>query len=104
MSFALTLIFTCGVGCGDPPDVTINEVYSSYSECDRAGQAWLSPDANPQGAVLAYSCSESTAMVLATATIRANSSPVNTGSTGGHPSGGGFFDELVNFFKRLFGG
>jgi hypothetical protein len=97
MSFALTLIFTCGVGCGDPSEVTINQVYSSYSECDRAGQAWLSPDANPQGAVLTYSCSESTARGLATATIPANSSS-------GHPSGGGFFDELLSFFKKLFGG
>ena len=101
MSFALTLIFTYGVGCGEPPSVTIDQVYSSYEECDQSGQGWLSPDANPQGAVLTYSCDQSSAEVLTTSTIQTGNSPPKTTT---QSSGGGFFDGLLNFFKKLFGG
>src|SRR3974390_2741819 len=103
MSFALTLIFTCGVGCGEPPSVTIDQVYSSYEECDQSGQGWLSPDANPQATVLTYSCDQSSAEVLATSTGQtANSPPAAQSNPAGGSSGGGFFDELLNFFKKLF--
>jgi hypothetical protein len=56
MSYALTLVFACGIGCGEPAQVTVTTPYATSQECDMAGQGWMAPNANPEGAVDHYSC------------------------------------------------
>ena len=56
MSWKLVLYFTCGVHCGEPASVALPQTYASQQECTAAGNAWLSPNANPTQAVASFTC------------------------------------------------
>jgi len=56
VTFVLTLIFTCGVGCGTPARVTLAQTYPTKQACQQAGAVWLSPAANPTKTVRAFTC------------------------------------------------
>jgi hypothetical protein len=51
--FVLTIYFVC---CGTPPNVRLPETYPTREACGKAGAVWFSPAANPQKAVLRFSC------------------------------------------------
>ena len=51
MKYLLTLLFSCGLGCGEPAQVTLPTLYVTYQECLAAGEIWVSPNANPMTAV-----------------------------------------------------
>jgi len=51
MKYFLVLFFTCGHGCGFPPEVTLPTRYETLQSCLVAGNAWISPKANPTRAV-----------------------------------------------------
>jgi hypothetical protein len=53
--YRLTLIFACGAGCGSPEQITIATPYT-YEQCQAAGGQWLSPQANPAGALSGFQC------------------------------------------------
>ena len=57
MSWILILYFTCGVGCTEPASVTLPFVYVTEQGCEEAGNAWLSPRANPTRTVASFACS-----------------------------------------------
>jgi len=52
MKYVLTLIFSCGGGCGSPAQVTLPTLYMTHQECLAAGNVWLSPNANPTRTVV----------------------------------------------------
>jgi|SRR5215472_12319123 len=52
MQYLLTLLFSCGLGCGEPAQVTLPTLYVTYQECLAAGQIWVSPNANPTPTVV----------------------------------------------------
>jgi hypothetical protein len=54
VQYVLIVFFACGLGCGTPTQFA--QTYQSYSQCQSAGMTWLSPGANPSGAVGGYSC------------------------------------------------
>jgi hypothetical protein len=54
MSWILVLYFTCGVNCGEPISVVLPLTYASQQECTDAGNAWLSPNANPTQTVASF--------------------------------------------------
>lgn len=56
--YLLTLLFTCGHGCGSPESVTLRTFYDSYDECTEAGRAWMLPAANPTFAIRGFVCEE----------------------------------------------
>jgi len=56
MSWKLVLYFTCAAGCGEPASVALPQTYASQQECMAAGNAWLSPNANPRQAVASFNC------------------------------------------------
>jgi len=58
MSWKLVLYFTCAAGCGEPASVALPQTYASQQECTAAGNAWLSPNANPRHAVARFSCGD----------------------------------------------
>jgi hypothetical protein len=53
--YRLTLVFACAAGCGWPEQVTIETRYT-YEQCQAAGAQWLSPQANPTGALSDFQC------------------------------------------------
>jgi hypothetical protein len=59
MTYALVLFFKCGLGCGYPAYIVMSPRYKTYEQCDVAGRQWLSPNANPRGALARYECSNS---------------------------------------------
>ena len=52
----LTLIFTCGDGCGFPASVTLPTPYETQQQCMDAGKVWISPTANFTFAIRGYQC------------------------------------------------
>ena len=56
MSWILVLYFTCGVGCGEPVSVTLPLTYATEQGCKKAGNVWLSPNANPTQTVASFTC------------------------------------------------
>jgi hypothetical protein len=56
MKYVLILLFTCGRGCGSPPEVALPTQYSTLQLCLIAGNVWLSRNANPSGAVRDFRC------------------------------------------------
>jgi len=56
MKYVLVLLFTCGRGCGSPPEVTLPTRYETQQACLVAGNAWISPNANPGRAVRDFRC------------------------------------------------
>ena len=55
----LTLIFTCGDGCGSPASVTLPTPYETQQQCMEAGKVWISTAANFTFAIKGYQCDES---------------------------------------------
>ena len=49
----LALIFALD---GTPPSVQLETVYASQRACQSAGEAWLTPQANPTHTVRTFSC------------------------------------------------
>ena len=56
MKYVLVLLFTCGAGCGSPAEVTLPKRYETQQMCLIAGNAWISPNANPVRAVRDFRC------------------------------------------------
>jgi hypothetical protein len=57
MKFFLTLIFSCGIGCGQPVEVTLKDhPYATLKECGAAAKTWLSPNANFKHAIRTFRC------------------------------------------------
>jgi hypothetical protein len=56
MKYVLVLLFTCGHGCGSPAEVTLPTRYDTLQGCLVAGNAWISPKANPVRAVRDFRC------------------------------------------------
>ena len=56
MEYALIVFFSCGLGCGSPTQFTAQQRYQSFAQCDAAGRIWVSPSANPVGAIAGYRC------------------------------------------------
>ena len=54
--YLLTLIFTCGQDCGEPPKVTLPTHYATAMECVQAGDQWITVHANPQKAIRTFTC------------------------------------------------
>jgi hypothetical protein len=52
----LTLIFSCGDGCGFPASVTLPTPYETQQQCMDAGKVWISPAANFTFAIRGYQC------------------------------------------------
>ena len=50
----LTLVFTC---CGFPLSASLPQDFPTLEACNKAGQVWLQPNSNPQGAVRTFRCS-----------------------------------------------
>jgi hypothetical protein len=60
MSYLLILLFTCGQGCGSPPEVTLPMRYATLQLCQIAGNDWISPKSNPTRAVRDFRCTMDT--------------------------------------------
>jgi hypothetical protein len=56
MKYVLVLLFACGRGCGSPAEVSLPSRYETLQLCLIAGNAWLSPKANPTRAVKDFRC------------------------------------------------
>jgi hypothetical protein len=56
MKYVLVLLFACGRGCGSPAEVSLPTRYETLQLCLIAGNAWLSPRANPTRAVKDFRC------------------------------------------------
>ena len=56
MKYVLTLLFSCGYGCGSPTQVTLPTLYKTQQQCLVAGNVWLSPNANPTHTVRDFRC------------------------------------------------
>lgn len=56
MRWILILYFTCGHGCGQPTLVELPDVYATWEQCRKAGNVWLTPNANPMRAVKSFAC------------------------------------------------
>ena len=57
MEFFLTLIFACGVGCGEPAEITLKDhSYATLKDCGAAARVWLAPNANPARAIRTFRC------------------------------------------------
>jgi hypothetical protein len=55
LGYVLTLFFACTSDCGEPAQFTA-QTFQTFSQCAAAGDLWLSPNANPDQAVLTYQC------------------------------------------------
>ena len=64
MVYFLTLVFTCGVGCGYPSTVTLPMAYGSQGRCIAAGRVWLSAAANPDKAVRDFTCDQGNRLAM----------------------------------------
>ena len=57
MKFFLTLVFACGLGCGEPAEVTLKDhSYASLRDCGAAAKVWLDPSANPAKTIRTFRC------------------------------------------------
>jgi len=56
MKIVLTLLFSCGHGCGLPRQVTLPTLYETQQQCLVAVNVWLSPNANPMRTVRDFRC------------------------------------------------
>ena len=63
LGYVLTVFFACTSDCGEPAQFTA-QTYQTYSQCVAAGGLWLSPNANPDQAVVTYQCNGTTVSVV----------------------------------------
>jgi hypothetical protein len=56
MKYVLILLFTCGQGCGSPPQIKLPTSYATLQSCLVAGNDWISPRSNPTRAVRDFRC------------------------------------------------
>lgn len=67
LGYVLTVFFACTLDCGQPAQFTA-QTFQTYSQCVAAGGLWLSPNANPDQAVVSYQCDGTTVAVTPTVT------------------------------------
>ena len=67
LGYVLTVFFACTSDCGQPAQFTA-QTFQTYSQCVAAGGLWLSPNANPDQAVVTYQCNGTTVAVSPTVT------------------------------------
>ena len=74
LGYVLTVFFACTSDCGQPAQFTA-QTFQTYSQCVAAGGLWLSPNANPDQAVVNYQC-HATAVAVSPSVTPSNPPPV----------------------------